>query len=243
MIKVDESAPRAQHCFSFRGRLGCFCLKEKPWIIIKKNAIPLHPPWSGTSPALGCDGFTQQWFRGPDPEFYLAQRECDDLAFMLPFLTGEGVWIPIMASSQAPPSTLYKKEAQQNKQELMRNEIFEVEGITTPKSISLSSLNPGSNSGCYDNMMQLCIIMTLWHNFQKTVSAVLFCCSTAPKETCCNLLLWHNLYYWSNRSYGRGHKKPNYGGNQRRKNIGLNLPFIQWDLISYFEGIRNWNVF
>lgn len=58
------------------------------------------------------------------------------------------------------------------RQQKRRNEIFEVKGITTPKGISSSTLNPFYNSGCYDNMMQLYITMTISHNFQKTVRAV-----------------------------------------------------------------------
>lgn len=98
-----------------------------------------------------------------------------------------------MPSSHSPPSTFYKKEAKWNKQKYRRNEILKVKGITTPKGLSSSSLNPFYNSGYYDNMMQLCITMTIKHNFQKTVSAVLFCYSIASKETCCYLLVMKPL--------------------------------------------------
>lgn len=77
---ADESAPNAQYCFLFRGRLGCFYLREKRWIIIKKKRNPFSTPIGvRLLPAQGWDGLTQQfiWFRVP--EFYLAQRECDDL--------------------------------------------------------------------------------------------------------------------------------------------------------------------
>lgn len=83
------------------------------------------------------------------------------------------------------------------------------------QGISSSSLNSFYNSGYYDNMMQLCITMTIWHNFQKTVSTVSFCCPIAPKETCCYLLLWWNLYY-SLIDLMSEKEKPNYGRNWRK---------------------------
>lgn len=69
-------------------------------------------------PARDWDGLTQQciWFRVPAPEFYLAQRECEDLHILLQLFIWEEVWIPIIPSSHAPPSTFYKKEAKWNKQ-------------------------------------------------------------------------------------------------------------------------------
>lgn len=51
--KVNGSAPEAQYCFVFWGRWVCFCLNEKPWIIIKKDEIPLPPTQSKTSSCLG----------------------------------------------------------------------------------------------------------------------------------------------------------------------------------------------
>lgn len=69
-------------------------------------------------PAQDWDGWTQQciWVRVPDPEFYLAQRDVMTSAFLLQLFIWEEVWITIISSSRAPPSTFYKKEAKWNKQ-------------------------------------------------------------------------------------------------------------------------------
>lgn len=162
-------------------------------------------------PALGWGGLTQQcicWFRVPDTEFYLPPRECDDLSLYA------GTAIP---ASHAPPSTFYKKEAKWNNRGRGGMKSVKLKESQHQRVISSSSLNSVYNSGCYDNMIQLCITMTIWHNFQKTVSAVLFCCSTAPKETWCYLLLWRKLYCSLTDLMSEKKKKPNDGGNQGRK--------------------------
>ena len=45
--------PKPNIVFLFRGRLGCFCWKEKSWIIIKKDEIPFQPTLSWDFLLLG----------------------------------------------------------------------------------------------------------------------------------------------------------------------------------------------
>lgn len=172
-----------------------FCLKEKPWIIIKKNEIPFLPTRSGTSPCSGLEWLDTAVYMSPGsrPGILPGSKRRDDFSLSAATLIWEEAWIPIIPSRRAPPHFIKGKQNEINTSRGGMKSLKLKESQHQRVSPS-SSLNPFYNSGCYDNMMQLYITMTIWHNFQKTVSTVLFCCSIAPKETCCYLLLWWNLY-------------------------------------------------
>lgn len=121
---VDESAPKAQYCFFlFRGRLGCFCLKEKSWIIIKKDEIPFQPTLSWDFLLLGVgmawhSSLSDSVFQTLHPT-WLKENVMTE-AFMLQLGKKYG-WVPIIPSSHSSPSTFYQKKKRKKQNEINRS--------------------------------------------------------------------------------------------------------------------------
>lgn len=159
------------------------------------NTFSTHSEWNFLLPRAGMAGHSSVYESGFQTlnstwlkEMWWLQAFCCNSPF------GKKYGFPLFPLAVLPLPQFIKRMQNEINRSRGRMKSLKLKESQHQRVYPSSSLNPFYNSGCYDNMMQLYITMTIWHNFQKTVSTVLFCCSIAPKETCCYLLLWWKLY-------------------------------------------------